>query len=121
MADRYKIYLVNKSFDKQTFWCFLERPKELVNDPAVFANSDTYLTVAPNRPGTDSFTIPVEYIVGAGASNNAVGLDIEITSSVSNVAALTQTWNADYASLPDKEGPTMAQAGKVAPANSIAL
>lgn len=120
MPDEYKIYLVNKSVDKQTFWCFLERPEELVNDPAVFANSDTYLTVRPNREGIDLFTIPVQYIVGAGASNNAVGLNIRITSSVSNDALLTQTWTADYATLPDREGPSMGLAGD-APADSIAL
>jgi len=42
MATDYTIYLVNKSRNDQTFWCFLQRPDELAADPAVFANSSAY-------------------------------------------------------------------------------
>ncbi|WP_257169107.1 hypothetical protein [Bradyrhizobium sp. SRS-191] len=121
MVDTYTIYLVNKSADTQLFWCFLERPQELVADPGVYANSSASLAIASNQPGTHFFAIPVQYKVGAGASNNAVGLDVVVTSNVINDASIKDQWQADYKTIPPQQGPTMKLLGNQAPANSISI
>src|SRR5262249_61371312 len=105
MTTQYTIYLVNESAVTQVFWCFLAQPQELASDPNVYANSSTSLAVGPFQPGYNTFTIPVQYIVGAGASNNAVGLNIQVTSSVQNNADLGQMWDANYATVPPNQGP----------------
>lgn len=97
MTTQYTIYLINNSASTQIFWCFLARPEELVNDAGVFANSSTNLAIAPNAGSVNTFTIPVQYIVGAGASNNAVGLNTKIDSFITKDADLGQMWDANYA------------------------
>lgn len=120
MVDNYSIYLVNKSASSQTFWCFLAPPQELSNNPAVFANSSASLAVVPNDPGTNQFVIPVQYVVGAGAGNQPVGLGVEIISSVTNPANIQDVWDATYATVPPNQGPAMAQdTTSSAPANAI--
>lgn len=119
--DTYTIYLVNQSSSTQIFWCFLERPQELASNHNVFANSSVQLAIGSNQPGTNTFTIPVQYVVGAGASNNAVGLNVQINSSIPKDANLTDTWEADYATVPPPQGPTMRKLSKQSPANTIAI
>ncbi len=121
MTDTYTIYLVNKSADSQLFWCFLAPPQELINDPKVYANSSANLEVVPNSPASNYFEVPVQYVVGAGASTHAVGLNVVVVSNVTNDASLQDTWQANYANWPPNEGPTMANSGVQAPANTIAL
>ncbi|MBR0695882.1 hypothetical protein [Bradyrhizobium lablabi] len=121
MVDTYTIYLVNKSADTQLFWCFLAPPQELVNDPKVYANSSANLAVRPNSVASNYFQIPIQYLVGAGASTNAVGLNVVVVSNVINDANLQDTWEASYANWPPNEGPTMAKTGVQAPANTIAI
>lgn len=121
MPDIYTIYIVNKSADAQLFWCFLAPPQELVNDPKVYANSSANLEVVPNSPASNYFEVPVQYVVGAGASTHAVGLNIQIVSNITNDANLQDTWQANYANWPPNEGPTMAKSGVQAPANAIAI
>jgi hypothetical protein len=121
MTDKYTIYLVNQSADSQQFWCFLSPPQELVNEPGVFANSSATLAVDPNDPALNRFVIPVQYVVGAGASNNAVGLNVEVLSDVTNQASLKDTWHANYADVPPNKGPKMLLTGKSAPDNTIQL
>jgi hypothetical protein len=121
MVDTYNIHLVNTSASSQTFWCFLARPQELVDDPGVYANSSANLEVDPNSPADNYFGIPVQYIVGAGASNKAVGLNIQVVSSVTNDADVLDTWDANYADWPPNKGPTMSLSGTKAPPNSIAI
>ena len=104
--DNYTIYLVNKSANTQVYWCFLEPPKGL-NDSGVFANSSTSLAVTPNYPGVNTFTIPVQYVLAAGASNHAVGLNIKIDSSITNDVNLKDVWEAEYATVPPNQGPNM--------------
>ena len=99
MVDKYTIYVVNQSSDTQTFWCFLSEPKELANDPGVFANSAASIAIKPNYQGLVSFGIPVQYVVGAGASNQAVGLSVEVISAVSDNANIGDIWQAVYAAL----------------------
>lgn len=121
MTAEYTIYLVNESTSTQTFWCFLERPIELASDPSVFANSSASLAVRPFQPGTNTFTIPVQYVVGAGASSKPVGLGVKVSASVTNDADLTDTWEADYATVPPNLGPTMQKLGTQSPAKTIAI
>jgi hypothetical protein len=119
-ATVYNIYLVNQSTTTQTFWCFLAPPQELVNDPHVFANSSASLAVQSNYQGTASFGIPVQYVVGAGAGNHAVGLSVKIVSDVTCDASLEQLFDANYATVPPQEGPTMNPSSS-SPANTIAI
>jgi hypothetical protein len=121
MPDTYTIYLVNQSASEQLFWCFLARPEELVSDPDVFANSSASLAVDPNSPGQNYFGIPVQYILGAGASNNAVGLNIQVVSNVTNDADLKDIWEADYATVPPQKGPSMTQNGTGSPDNTLTI
>ena len=82
MAQTYQIYIVNQSANTQNFWLFLKPPQALEADPGVFANSSACLTVDSHAQGSNLFGIPLQYKVGAGASNQAVGLDIAISSNV---------------------------------------
>ena len=120
-VTNYKIYLVNKGSDGQNFWCFLQKPEmNLTGD--VFANSDTSLFVIPNYQGTNKFTIPLQYTVGAGASNDAVGLNIQIDSAIMEDASLEDMWDVEYATIPPKQGPTMSlEQGTQSPANTIGV
>ena len=117
----YNIYLVNRSTDMQTFWCFLAPPRELANDPGVFANSSVSMAVQPNAPGSTVLTIPERYIVGAGAGNQAVGLEVRIISNAVANAAVGQTFDVGYITVPPNEGPTIDLSGTSAPPNTIAI
>ncbi len=121
MPSQYTIYLVNQSSSTQTFWCFLTRPAEIASDPNVFANSSASIAIDSNDPSTNYFVIPVQYSVGAGASNNAVGLDVQVTSTISQNSDLAQVWNADYANAPPKKGPKLTAASTSTGPNSIKL
>ena len=121
MATEYTIYLVNMSVNNQTFWCFLQQPEELKSNPKVFANSSANLTVRPNDPGLNSFTIPVQYKVGAGASNQAVGLNVKINTRQSSDADLKDTWLAEYVTVPPKMGPTLQRINQTATENTIVM
>jgi hypothetical protein len=107
MATNYTIYLVNQSSSTQTFWCFLTRPQEVASDPTVFANSSASIAIDSNDPSTNSFTIPVQYVVSAGASNQAVGLGVQINSTISQDSDLTDVWDATYANVPPNKGPKL--------------
>jgi hypothetical protein len=120
--DQYTIYLVNRSAQTQVFWCFLQPPHELINDPGVFANSSASLAVMSNSPAQNRFIVPAgRYTVGAGASNFAVGLNVRLVSSVTANAGLQDTWQAAYTTAPPNRGPTLTRAGAQAPANTIAI
>lgn len=121
MSTKYTIYLVNQSVNSQLFWAFLSAPA-VSNNPQVFANSNTSLRIAGSSGDLNSFTIPVQYVVGAGASNNAVGLNTVITSNATRNANLQQLWNVAYATTPPNEGPTVPQspAGE-SPSDTLAM
>jgi len=121
MVATYSIFVVNQSADTQNFWCFLAPPPELANDPGVYANSSASLLVISNSPVINYFAIPVQYTVGAGASNDSVGLNVTIVSNVTNYASLGDTWEADYADAPPQQGPTMQLLGTTGPANTISI
>ncbi|MEM9293448.1 MAG: hypothetical protein AAGD01_17325 [Acidobacteriota bacterium] len=121
LADEYTIYLQNESESTQVFWFFLERPEELISDPLVYANSDIHLAVSPHSPSVDTFTVPVQYLVGAGAGNNAVGLDVRIDSTIIEKAHLGEEFSAVYADVPPNQGPTLSRTGTGAGENSLSI
>ena len=121
MTTEYTIYLVNKSVNTQLFWCFLDRPQELADDPRVFANSAASLAVDSSSPATNTFTIPVQYKIGAGASNKAVGLNIKVDSSITQNVNLQERWLADYTTVPPQKGPTLKKLAKASPVNTLAI
>jgi hypothetical protein len=122
MVDKYTIYLENKSASEQTFWCFLAAPEGLAADPTVFANSSASLTVEPNYPGTNQFVIPVQYSIGAGASNKAVGLSVQINADAKQNVDLLSVWDAKYFTIPPKKGPILSQnKASKSPADTIRL
>ncbi|ELX09921.1 hypothetical protein Jab_2c20050 [Janthinobacterium sp. HH01] len=106
MATDYTIYIINKAAEKKNFWCFLDTPA-MSGGGKVYANSSANLNVESDSEDTNSFTIPLQYSVGAGASNKAVGLDVLVQSHLVKDAELGQVWNADYATMPDKAGPKL--------------
>jgi hypothetical protein len=121
MADEYKIYLVNNTQSTQIFWVFLAAPDELASDPNVFANSSANLAVASMAPGNNSFTIPVQYVLSAGASNQAVGLDVKVDSSITNKVMLTELWEAQYQTVPPQMGPAMIRQPDVTPKDTLGI
>ena len=122
MVDKYTIYVVNQSSATQTFWCFLSEPQGLTDDSGVFANSAASIAVQPNYQGLVSFVIPVQYVVGAGASNQAVGLNVEVISAISANANLGDVWQAVYAvTVPPNMGPDLTGPAQGAPAKSIEI
>jgi hypothetical protein len=120
-TTNYTIYLKNEGSDGKNFWCFLEKPAG-VPDKNVYANSSASLFVLPNYGGTNKFTIPVQYSLGAGSSNNAVGLGVQIDANIIKDAQLKQTWEAQYATIPPNQGPNLSLVqGTASPDNTIGL
>lgn len=120
-VTNYTIYLKNESSDYKNFWCFLEKPAGLPNS-GVFANSSVCLNVLPNYGGINKFVIPTQYSLGAGASNQAVGLGVQIDSSIIRNSQLKQTWEAQYATIPPYQGPNVNLVqGERSPDNTIGL
>lgn len=108
MTTKYTIYLINESDEDQNFWLFLTPPKELASEPKVFANSSACLMLAAGHTdATNKFEVPVQYVVGAGASNRAVALNVQIESNVVHPASLKQKWEAHYHDAPPNQGPSL--------------
>ncbi|WP_028534147.1 hypothetical protein [Paludibacterium yongneupense] len=121
MATNYNLHLINESDSPQLFWLFLQPPEELASDPDVYANSSVSLLVKPNTSGSNIFTVPVQYMVGAGASNKAVGLGIKVTSDTTQQAELQQVFDATYYDTPPNQGPDLELAAGAAPKNMISI
>lgn len=107
----YKIYLLNKSTDSKQFWAFLSKP-EITNTPKVFANSNTSLVIPGGSTDLNLLTIPIQYVIGAGASNNAVELDILIQSNATRNTDLGESWQVKYFTIPPYEGPIISEGDK---------
>ena len=121
MPTPYMIFIVNQSSDDQLFWAFLA-PPVVTNDPRVFANSNTVLSVPGLSTDLNSIQIPVQYVIGAGASNNAVGLNTVITSSATRNTNLQVLWDVNYAATPPLQGPIvpLSSSGE-SPARTVAM
>lgn len=111
MVTTYTINIVNQSADDQTFWCFLAPPEELKGMPGVFANSAANLLVPSYSPNANMFTIPVQFMVGASASNQAVGLNVRVDSIASQPTDLGVSWSANYYNVPPQRGPDLKKSG----------
>jgi hypothetical protein len=113
MATEYKIHLKNLQSADKTFWCFLDFPQSQISSE-VFANSSTNLVVSTHQSGQDdAFTIPLQYVIQAGSSNNAVGLGTKIDSSIIKDIDLATAWQVDY--FLQNKGP------KLYPASDVTL
>ncbi|NHZ61488.1 hypothetical protein [Massilia genomosp. 1] len=120
MTTQYKIHIVNQSMATQDFWCFLSAPEMNVGS-TVYANSAANLSVVPNSPSDNSFTIPLQFSIGADASNLAVGLNVVVDSKVTENVELGQAWTAGYATTPPAQGPTLAMASQGGPSTSLSI
>lgn len=120
MATEYKIHIINQSMAPQDFWCFLSAP-EMNTGATVYANSAANLYVVPNAPSDNSFTIPMQFSIGANASNQAVGLNVVVDSSVTENVELGQAWTAVYATTPPPQGPTLGMTGQGGPTTSLSI
>lgn len=117
--DQYIIYLVNQSASTKDFWCFLTQP-EALNNENVFANSSVNIAIDPGYKGYDTFTIPVQYSLGAGGSNEAVGLDIKVDAQMQKKVSLGEGLRADYANAPPNKGPNLGP-GSAVGSDSVGL
>lgn len=121
MPTEYKINLYNSEGSAQRMWCFLSEPESDIS-AEVYANSDSSLTV-PTFTGSEqnSFTIPLQYSVQVGASNNAIGLDIQIDSSVTKNTDLGVEWFAAYTQDKEENIPPTLEKVSTAPDNQLAI
>jgi hypothetical protein len=111
MPTTYTIHLRNEQQKNRRFWCFLNTPESNIS-AEVFANSSAYLFVPPTSPGQDdTFTIPLQYVIQAGASNNAVGLKTKITSKNVQNTDLNQAWDIQY--YVQNQGPLLTSDGSI--------
>lgn len=108
MTTEYTIYLVNQTDKGQLFWSFLAQP-EILNAREVFLNSGSNVYIDGFSPNINTFTIPVQYIVGAGGHSQPVKLDIKIESSAIRESDLNQGWDVTYAEVPPPKGPNISQ------------
>lgn len=120
MTTQYKIHVLNQGMAAQDFWCFLSAPVMNVGS-TVYANSAANLSVVPNSQSDNSFTIPLQFSIGADASNLAVGLNVVVDSSVTENVDLGQAWTAGYATAPPLQGPTLAMASQGGPTTSLSI
>jgi hypothetical protein len=115
----YQINLVNQTASTQTFAVFLAPPPEL-NQFEVFPVSSAFATVAPNQSGV-SVVLPVQYVVGAGASNVPIGPGVTVAAQVTQRTAPGESWLANYATSPPNMGPALVRAGTAVNPATIAI
>lgn len=108
MSSTYKINLYNLQQSTQTMWCFLGE-QDIKPYAPVYANSNTFLMVPPFNNGTidNSFTIPLQYVIQAGASNNPVELNTRISTNASQYTDLGMEWLASYFPEPSRRYPEL--------------
>jgi hypothetical protein len=119
-ANNYTIYLVNQSLDTQIFSCFLQRPDVLANR-RVFDVTNLIIAVPSRSEGSDCFVIPQQLAVAAGASNQPVGANAQISSNLIKNAGLGDQFSAEYFNAPPPMGPTLTQSGKGAAPGQISI
>lgn len=116
---KYTVFLVNECAVERNFWIFLDTPQGLPGQ-GVFANTDANISVLPNYKGINKFTVPLQYSIGAGSSNEKVGLEVRIDSQIMKDTRLGQTLSAKYQTVPPKQGPQLTHDRTLSsPSNSI--
>jgi hypothetical protein len=121
MTETYTIYLQNQSADIEMFWCFLAPPRQMENDPFIFANSNLCLPVPRYYLGTCQFNIPITYVFGAGSGSQAVGIGAGIVSDSIEIVNPGESWLACYANSPPDALPTMVQGGPTLDPSQISI
>ncbi|ETI62022.1 hypothetical protein D104_02220 [Marinomonas profundimaris] len=107
IMDNYKIFIVNKTSSKKQFWAFLSEPEDTFSSD-LYLNSSAYITIKPNNTKQlNSFTIPLQYSTEAGCSNNAVGLNTVIESSITEKVDLTDGLTAAFTISDEHLGPDL--------------
>ena len=87
----------------------------------MFANSSAYMTVPANFPEGPSFSIPVRYLVVAGAQNNPVGLGIRIAPGYLCNTELGKQLDIQYGDPAQHRLPIMTEAGSITNPNALLL
>jgi len=121
MADNYTIYLVNQSSGTQIFSCFLQRPAELAGSRSVFDVTNLSLGVASYSQASNHFVIPQRFAVAAGASNQPVGANAQIVSSLILNADPSNQFSAVYKNARPNMAPTLTLSGQEASPNQISI
>jgi hypothetical protein len=67
------------------------------------------------------FDLPIQFAVGAGASNFVFGQNVEIVSTFTKNASPGPAFEVDYVTVPPKEGPTLRLSQTNSPRNTITL
>lgn len=122
MTDQYNIYLVNKADEEKTFWCFLERPKEVLDDTGVFANSSAYVSVDPSDPGTSMFEIPVQFLVSASSSTTPFksGQTVQVETKSTLDVDLKDNCSIQYSDT-KRLSPKLSIVGQTSPDDTITI
>jgi len=118
-ADELTIHIINKYDSKETFWCFLAKPKALDTGSDIFSNSSARLTLI-NDPTTEaSFTIPVQFSLAAKSVNKPIGLGVKVSTRQQKPVELEESWGATFYTGGDHQAPSLKENGGKASENTI--
>lgn len=106
-ADLFEIYIVNKSTTKETFWLFLDKPEQLEVGEEVFANSAARLTIDAGSKPVAKFGVPLQFRLGAKSINQAVGLNVKVSTSQTEDVHLTDVWESTFYTGEDHQAPDL--------------
>lgn len=106
-GDTYTVYVINKSASKETFWLFLDKPQQLNVGSTIYANSAANLTIAANSDPEAKFGIPVQYKLGAKSTNDAVGLNVVVSTSQLKNVNMGDDWKATFYDGPEHQAPDL--------------
>lgn len=105
-TDIYNIWVINNGAAVEIFWCFLQQPEGIAGSK-VYGNTDASISAIPNNPSYNSFSVPLQYSIGAGAGNQAVGLNVQINSSNLVNANINDSFSVNYANSPPNDEPSV--------------
>ncbi|MBF4333307.1 hypothetical protein EAY29_24095, partial [Vibrio anguillarum] len=118
-ADLFKIYIINESTTKETFWLFLDKPKQLNVGSEIFANSAARLTINTGSQPVAEFEIPLQFKLSAKSINRAVGLNVKVSTSQTENINLTDVWEANFYTGEDHQAPDLTKVSGKAKDNEI--
>jgi hypothetical protein len=93
--DTYTIYIINNAVTTETFWLFLAQPI-LSNTQTIYANSSASVTIESNANSINRFVIPIQYLLYANGSNNAIGVNVEVDSTIIQNVQIGDTGMATF-------------------------
>ncbi|MBF4297220.1 hypothetical protein EAY24_28675, partial [Vibrio anguillarum] len=118
-ADLFKIYIINESTTKETFWLFLDKPKQLNVGSEIFANSAARLTINTGSQPVAEFEIPLQFKLSAKSINREVGLNVKVSTSQTENINLTDVWEANFYTGEDHQAPDLTKVSGKAKDNEI--